>query len=93
MLLGSRLLRERPGQHEFSLEDRPGALDNAVERRRHPADHGMPNPALDVLDDLPGCSLEPAPIEGLCGYPKLDDQIPQIVLRLRLAPLLSPETK
>ena len=32
---------ERPGQHELGLEHRPAALDDAVQGRRHPADHRM----------------------------------------------------
>ena len=62
MLFRGRLSRERPGQHEFRLEDRAGPLHDAVQRGGHPADHWMADPGLDVLDDLPGCSLEPAPI-------------------------------
>src|SRR5262245_37053806 len=93
MLLGGRLLRERPGQHEFRLEDRPGGLDNAVERRRHPADRWMPNPALDVLDGLSSCLLEPAPIERLGGRPKLDEEVIRVIWRLRLAALLSPKAQ
>jgi hypothetical protein len=34
----------------------------------------MPNPALDVLDDLPGRALAPAPIEVFGREPKLDEQ-------------------
>ena len=90
MFLGRRLFRERPGQHEFGLEDRPSALDDAVERGGHPADHGMPDPALDGFDDLPGRALVPEPVQGLSRHPELDDEVRRIVLRLRLAPLLSP---
>ena len=72
MLLGRGLFRERPGQHEFGLKDRARALDDAVQRGGHPADHGMANPALDIFDDLPGRALVPVSIEGLGRHPKLD---------------------
>jgi hypothetical protein len=55
----------RPGQHEFGLENRPGRLDPAVERCRHPPDRWMPNLPLDIGDDLPGIGLVPAPVQFL----------------------------
>jgi hypothetical protein len=85
--------RERPRQHEFGLEHRASALDHAVERGRHPADYWVPNPALDVLDDLPGRTLVPAPIDRLGGHPELDYEVCRIILRLRLAAFLSPQPK
>src|ERR1700730_62678 len=91
MLLGRRLFRERPRQHEFGLEHRASALDHAVERGRHPADYGVPNPALDVLDDLPGRTLVPAPIDRLGGHPELDYEVCRIIMRLRLAALFSAQ--
>ena len=75
MLLGCGFLRERPGQHEFGLEYRPSAVHNAVQRGRHPADHRMPHPALDVLDDFSGRPFVPAPIEGLGRRAELDDEV------------------
>jgi hypothetical protein len=62
VLFGGRLFRERPRQHEFGLEHRAGAVHDAIERSGHPAEHWVPNPALDVLDRLPGCFLVPMPI-------------------------------
>ena len=89
VLLRRRLFRERPRQHEFGLEYRASAFDNAVQRRRHPADHRMADPALDVLDDLPGRALVPVPVEVLGREPELDDQIARKVFaaRPRLASL------
>ena len=52
----------------------------------------MPNPPLDVLDDLSVRFLEPAPIQGLGGHPKLDEEAVRVIGRLRLGALLSPQT-
>ena len=93
MLLGRGLFRERPGQHELGLEHRPGALDHAVEGGRHPADHRMPDPPLDVFDGLPGIALVPVPIEVLGDQAELDDEVAGEVLRLDLAALLPPEAE
>ena len=49
VLLRRCLLRERPRQHEFAFEHRAGAFDDAVQRRRHPADHRVPHPASGHL--------------------------------------------
>ena len=86
MLLGRRFFRERPGQHEFRLEHRPAALDDAVEGRPHPAEHGMSEPVLNVIDDLPGVALVPVPIEGFGHEPELDDEVAGQVLRLESRP-------
>jgi hypothetical protein len=51
------------------------ALYDAVQGGSHPADHRVPNPGLDVFDDLPGRFLEPAAIERFGRNPELDDQI------------------
>jgi hypothetical protein len=50
------------------------------------------DPALDVLDGMPGRALVPAPIEGLGGYPELDDEVIRVVWRLRLTALISATT-
>jgi hypothetical protein len=50
MLLGGGLFRERPGQHEFGLENRSAARNNPVESRAHPPEHGMQEPMLDAFD-------------------------------------------
>jgi hypothetical protein len=50
----------------------------------------MPNPTLDIFDDLPGRALVPAPIEMLSREPQLDKQIPGVVLWRQFAPLFSP---
>src|ERR1700730_12797174 len=51
----------------------------------------MANPALDVLDDLPGRALVPESIEGFGGDPELDDEVIRVVWWLRLGALLSPQ--
>jgi hypothetical protein len=91
VLLGRGLLRERPGQHEFGLEDRPAARDNPVNGRPHPAEHGMPEPMLNAFDGLPGVALVPMPIERFSHQAELDDEVAGQVLRLGFAPFLLPE--
>src|SRR5262249_39711106 len=73
------------------FEYRARALHDTVQRCCHPADYWMPNPALDVFDDLPSRALVPAPIEGFSCEPKLNDEIVGIIGRLRLAALLPPQ--
>ena len=85
VLLGRRLFRERPGQHEFGLEDRPGGLNPAVQRGRHPPQRRMADLPLDIRKDLAGIGLVPAPIELLGGEAELDDEIAREVFRLDLA--------
>src|SRR5262249_11279488 len=75
MLLCRRLFRERPGQHEFGLENRPAAGHNPIEGRAHPPEHGMPEPMLNAFDGLPGIALVPMPIEGFSRYAELDDEV------------------
>src|SRR5258706_16093788 len=93
MLRRRRFLRKRPGEHKFRFKDGAGALDDAIERRRHPTDHRVANPALDALDDLASRALVPAPIEAFGREPELDEQIPRIIWRLPFAPLLSPQAE
>ena len=93
ILLGRRFLGERPGQHELGLEHRPAGLDPAVQGGRHPAQRRVPNPPLDVRDDLTGISLVPTPVEVLGDEPELDDEVAREVLRLGLAALLPPEPR
>ena len=50
----------------------------------------MPDPALDLGEDLAGIAFEPAPIEGFGDHPELDDEVAGQVLRLDLAALFSP---
>ena len=91
VLLGGRLLGERPGQHELGLEHRPGAVDHPVEGRAHPAVDRVAHLPLHLRDHLAGIALIPVPIEVLGHAPELDDQIARQVLRLDLAALLAPE--
>src|SRR5262249_4448247 len=71
--------------------DALGRIIDAIERRRHPADHRVPNPALDVLDNLSSCALVRAPIEALGREPELHEQVTRIIRRLCLTPLLLPK--
>ena len=93
VLLGRPFLRERPRQHELGLEHRAGCLNHPVKRCRHPLDHRMLHPPLDVLDGLPGVALVPVAIELLGHDPELDDEIVGEVLRLDLAALLPPQAE
>ena len=91
VFLGRALLRERPRQHELGLEHRTGWFDHPVKRCRHPLDHGMLHPPLDVLDGVAGVSLVPVPIEVLGHGPELDDEVAGEVLRVDLPPLFPPK--
>ena len=51
----------------------------------------MPDPALDVGDDLPGIELIPAPVKVLGDCPKLDNEVSREVLRLDLTAFLPPQ--
>ena len=85
------LFRERPRQHEFGLEHRPGGLDHAVERSGHPAHDRMLHPTLDPGEDLAGVAFEPVAVEGLGHDAELDDEVARQVLGFDLAPLFAPE--
>ena len=91
MFLGCGFFRERPRQHEFGLEHRPAAGDDAVQGRPHPPEHRMPQPMLDAFDCLPGIAFVPMAVEGLGHKAELDDEVAGQVLRLGLAPFLAPE--
>ena len=84
-------LRKRPRQHELGLEHRAGALDHAVQGRRHPPLHGVKHPPLHLGDDLAGIALVPAPVELLGHTAELDDQVAGQVLGLDFAALLPPQ--
>jgi hypothetical protein len=49
----------------------------------------MPNPALDVFDDLSGHFLEPASVERFGGDPELDEVV-RVIWGLHFAPFLLP---
>jgi len=51
----------------------------------------MPDPALDVDDDLPRIELVPAPVQILGDCTKLDNKVSREVLWLGLATLLPPQ--
>jgi hypothetical protein len=91
VLLGRGFFRERPREHELGFEHRAAAFDDPVQGRSHPADHRMPDPALDIFDNLPGRALEPSPIELLGREPQLDEKVIGQVFRLRLASFFPPE--
>jgi hypothetical protein len=91
VFLGRPFFRERPGQHEFGLENCPAACDHPVKGCPHPAEHRMPEPMLDAFDPLPGVALVPMPVERFGHHAELDDEVAGEVLRLDLAPFLLPE--
>src|SRR6516162_209227 len=91
MLFRGRLLRERPGQHEFGLENGPAARHNPIKGCPHPPEHWMHEPMLNAFNGLPGIPLVPMPIEDLSRYAELDDEVAGEVLRLDLAAFLAPE--
>jgi hypothetical protein len=93
MLLGRGFFRKRPGQHEFGLEHRPAAGDNAVEGRTHPPEHWMAPPMLDAFDRLPGVALEPMPIKNFSHESELDDEVAGQVLGLGFALFFPPQAE
>src|SRR6516164_4225853 len=93
VFLGRGFLRERPGQHELGLEDCAGSFNSAVQCGRHPAEHRMPDPLLNIGDYLSAIGLIPAPVQVLGRNAKLDDEIARKVFGLDLAPLLPPEAE
>jgi hypothetical protein len=50
------------GQHELGLEDGPGRFDPAIQSGRHPAQHRMPDLALNVSENLTSIGLIPATV-------------------------------
>ena len=52
----------------------------------------MPDPPLDVLDDLPRVDLVPAPIEVFGHAAELNYEVAGDILRLDLSALLLPQT-
>ena len=77
ILLGSRLFRERPRQHEFSFEHRAACLDAAVESSSHPAEARMPNVLLHIRNDLPGIGLVPAAVQLFRGCSSWTTRLPE----------------
>ena len=84
-------LGERPGQHELGFEHRATAFDPAVEGGCHPLKCRMPDPTLNVRNDLLGIGLVPTPIKVLGHDAKLDDEVAGQVLGLNLAALFPPQ--
>ena len=93
VFLRRRLFGERPGEHELGLEDRPGALDHAVQCGRQKPDYGVVDPLLDGCDDLACVALIPVPIERFCRYPELDDEVAREIFRLGFTPFFAPEAQ
>ena len=93
ILLGSGVLRERPGQHEFSLENRASCFYSAVQGGADPSDRWVTDLPLDISDEVTGIRLVPAPIEVLGGDAELDEQVAGEVLGLDLAPLFAPQAE
>jgi hypothetical protein len=86
-------LRERPGQHELGFEHCLAGLHSPIEGGAHPAQDRMAEPPLDVLNQVPGIGLIPAPIEVFGDHPKLDDEIGGEILGLNLASFLPPQAR
>ena len=84
-------LGETPGQHELGLKDRSGPFNPAVESGRQIADQRVPNPLLDVGDNLAGVAFKPMPVEVFGDPPKLDNEVAGQVLRFGFAALLPPK--
>jgi hypothetical protein len=91
VLLGRRVLRERPRQHEFGFEDRLLRGNQPIKRGAHPVDSRVLDEALDVIHRVPGLTCEPAPVQRFRDLPELHHEIAGQVLGFRLAPLLPPE--
>jgi hypothetical protein len=51
----------------------------------------MPDPPLDICNDLPGIGFVPASIEVFGGKAKLNDEVARKVLGLRLSAFLPPK--
>ena len=91
VLFGSRLFRERPGQHELGFKDRPSPFDDPVKGRRHPRNGRVLHQALDISDGSAGVALIPAAVEVFGDLSELHDEVAGKVLRANFSPLLSPE--
>ena len=76
VFLRRRLFGERPREHELGFENRPRALDHAVQCGGQKPDHGVLDPPLDGRDDLAGVALKPMPVECFGRYPELDERLP-----------------
>jgi hypothetical protein len=50
----------------------------------------MPDPALNVGDEMSGIALVPEPVERLGHDPELDDEVVRQIFRFDLTPLLPP---
>ena len=62
-----RFFRERPRQHELSLEDRAAGRNAPVKGCRHPVQRRLPDMPLNIGDDLSGLGLVPAAVQLLGG--------------------------
>src|SRR5262249_62394895 len=91
VFLARLFLRDRPGKNDLGPDPRPSRFNPAVERRRHPAQRGMPDLPLHVGKHLTGISLVPAPVQILGRNTKLDNEIAGQALWLDFAPLFTPE--
>jgi hypothetical protein len=85
------LLRERPGQHELGFKYRAAGIDSTVERGRHPFQHRVLDPPLDIPDRVTGVALIPTPVEVFRHGAELDDEVFGKVFRLDLPALLPPK--
>ena len=81
------------GSMNLASNTAPVPSTHAVQRRRHPAEHRVAHPALDVFDPCPVVALVPLPVQGFSREPELDDEIAGQVFRLGLAPFFAPEAE
>jgi hypothetical protein len=91
VLLGCRLFRERPWQHELGFEHGVAGIHEPVEGSRQIPVHRMLNPALNVGDDAPRVALIPSPVDRFGGDAELDDKIVAEIVRLDFAALFLPQ--
>src|SRR5262245_5570926 len=92
VLFGCGLLRERPRQHEFSLEDCSGPLHESVEGCRHPRNCTVLHQTLNVCDASASVALVPDAVELLRCCPKLHEEVAGQIFRRYLATFFTPET-
>ena len=90
VFFGGRFFRERPRQHELSLEDRAAGHNTPVKGCRHPAQRRLPDMPLNIGDDFPGLGLVPAAVQLLGDNSELDSEVAGQILRLDLGAFFPP---
>src|SRR3954464_10459487 len=92
VLLGRRLFRESPGQHEFGFKYCARLFDDPIQGSGHPSVDGMSYVLLDVVDRHPAVALIPSAVQLLCDDAELDDKVAGQILGFALTAFLSPQT-